>query len=360
MKIHELFIQMGGFMKVNHKSLYVRVALIGLCSVTILLGLTSGGVLAVEVSEEDYKLLQEYKKKLAEKQLPPHEMPSKSEADYKSSQAYKKKLAEKQLPPHEAPHKAEPPTGGHANLAAAATNPISNLVQVQVQNAYSPSNHNSNGYSNVSTLQAVVPFKLPWDKVPLLITRSTLPYVTTPNFDGSVGRQRGFGDAEILLLATPKLKTKGVQIGLGMNTAFPTAGDNNFTGNGKWQAGPAALYINMQTPKLQWGLFGYQLWDVASSAGNSDRPDVSKLSIQPILTKHFDKGWYVASSDTPQTYDWETKKWDLALGAQVGRVQKLGKAPVKWFTEVLYNPVDDNGATSEWSFKANLTFLFPK
>jgi len=36
--------------------------------------------------------------------------------------------------PHVTPHKAEPPTGGHTNLAAAATNPIANLIQFQVQN----------------------------------------------------------------------------------------------------------------------------------------------------------------------------------------------------------------------------------
>ena len=35
--------------------------------------------------------------------------------------------------PHESPHKAEPPTGGHKNLAEAATNPLANLMQFQFQ-----------------------------------------------------------------------------------------------------------------------------------------------------------------------------------------------------------------------------------
>ena len=35
--------------------------------------------------------------------------------------------------PHETPHKAEPPTGRHSSLVAAATNPIANLVQFQLQ-----------------------------------------------------------------------------------------------------------------------------------------------------------------------------------------------------------------------------------
>jgi hypothetical protein len=310
--------------------------LTALCVAGILLGLTTGSVLAVEVSDEDYKTLQAHKKKQAEKALPPHEQP--------------------------APHNPSAPSVSKAhNLAEAATNPIANLMQFQVQDTYNWENHNSNGYSNVTTLQAVIPVKLPWEAVPLLITRSTLPYITTPNFDGPTDRQRGFGDSEVLLLATPKLETKGVQMGFGVNTAIPTAGDNDFTGSGKWQLGPSALYINMQTPKMQWGLFTYYLADVANSKSNGagSRTYVSKLSLQPFITFHFDEGWYAGAPDTPQTYDYNSDKWTWALGAQGGRVMKLGKQPVKLFAEILHNPEDDNGANSEWTAKFNITFLLP-
>jgi hypothetical protein len=308
-------------MKSGSKCLYsIRTVLIGLCTATILLGLTTGSVLA-------------------------HEDPS----HYDNSKA-----------PHESPHKAEPPTGGHKNLAQAATNPIANLIQFQVINNYNWENHNSSGYSNATIFQPVVPFKLPWEKVPLLITRTTLPYVTTPDLGEPIDRERGFGDTTLLMLASPKLETKGVQVGLGLNTVIPTAGDNDFTGSGKWQAGPAALYINMQTPKLQWGIFAYQLWDYASTSNGSDRPGVSQLSLQPFITKHFDKGWYIGTPDIPQTYDFKADKWTWALGGQAGKVTKLGKQPVKLFGEVLYNPEDDNGPTAEWTARAGLTFLFPQ
>jgi hypothetical protein len=264
------------------------------------------------------------------------------------------------LPPHKTPYPVEPPTGGHANLAAAATNPIANLVQFQVQNAYGFENHNSSGYSNVSILQGVIPIKLPWEQVPLLINRTTLPYVTTPEFEGPLDRKRGFGDTSLLMLALPKLETKGVQLGLGFNSVIPTAGDNDFTGNGKWQAGPAALFIDMRTPKIQWGMFAYQLWDFASTSGNSDRPYVSKLSLQPFITKHLSNGWFIGTPDTPQTYDFNTSKWTWALGGQVGQVTKFGKQPVKWFGEILYNPEDNNGPTAEWTAKVGVSFLFPK
>jgi len=220
---------------------------------------------------------------------------------------------EKALPPHERPAPAHPaggPSGG--NLAEAATNPIANLVQFQLQNVFNGDNHNSDGYSNSFVVQPVVPIKLPWEKVPLLITRWTLPYVSTPDLGNN--RKHGFGDTTAVGLFTPKLKAKGVQAGLGYTLGIPTAGDNDFTGSGKWLAGLSFIYINMRTPKLQWGLFTFQEWSFADA--QQDREDVSKLSLQPFVTLHPNKGWYVGSPDSPQTYDFKDDEWTWALGAR--------------------------------------------
>jgi hypothetical protein len=146
-------------------------------------------------------------------------------------------------PPEETPHTKEPPTGGHANLAEAATNPIANLMQFQIQNTFKWKNYNSDGYANVVTMQAVIPIETKSEKVPLWINRTTAAYVTTPDLGDPVGRRQGLGDLDVLMLAVPKLKTKGVQLGLGFNSSIPTAGDNSFTGSGKWEIGPSALYL---------------------------------------------------------------------------------------------------------------------
>jgi hypothetical protein len=105
------------------------------CAAVISLGLATGSVLAVEVSDEDHKTLQAHKKKQAEKQLPPHQRPA---------------------PDHPAGSKS-------GSLAEAATNPIANLMQIQLQNTYNWENHNSDSYSNVTTLQGVIPVKLLWE-----------------------------------------------------------------------------------------------------------------------------------------------------------------------------------------------------
>ena len=73
-------------------------------------------------------------------------------------------------------YKAEPPKGGHGSLAAAATNPIANLIQVQDQLYWS--NHNSDGDSNYAVVQPVVPFRLPRESVPSVVTRNTFTYVS--------------------------------------------------------------------------------------------------------------------------------------------------------------------------------------
>jgi hypothetical protein len=195
--------------------------------------------------------------------------------------------------------------------------------------------------------------------VPLLVTRTTLPYITTPKPDSGVGRHKGFGDIVAQGYFLPKLETKGVMVGLGYNLTIPSAGDNDFVGSGKWSIGPGAVYFNLQTPSWQWGILSYSSFSFASA--NSDRSYVSNISIQPILTKHFSKGWYAGFPDVPQTYNFRTDLWTLAIGGKVGRVMKFGKQPVNLFGQVTYNPIDYNDqVAAEWSFKVNLTLLFPK
>jgi hypothetical protein len=198
-------------MKTTENKRYPKTTLAGLSAVALVLGLTTGSVLAAEVSQTDYDKLQTQKKKEAEQKLPPHQQSA---------------------PEH--------PSGSKSgSLAEAATNPIANLVQFQLQGVFNWDNHNSSGYSNDFVIQPVAPVKLPWEAVPLLITRTTIPYVSTPNLGSPVNRKHGFGDTTLLGLFTPKLKAKGVQLGFGYTAVLPTAGDNDFTGAGKWSAGPS-------------------------------------------------------------------------------------------------------------------------
>lgn len=136
--------------------------------------------------------------------------------------------------PYESPHKAEPPVGGHSSLATAATNPIANLVQVQLQNQYNAKNWGVDGYSNAAIVQPVIPFKLPSESVPTMVTRTTIPYVTTPDLPDPVGRESNIGDIVGLGFFLPKKwQSKEHMFGLGPALSAPRAMTTRVPANGR-------------------------------------------------------------------------------------------------------------------------------
>ena len=246
------------------------------------------------------------------------------------------------------------------DLGAAATNPVSNLVQFRLQDGYSPSNRNADGYSNALFAQAVVPFPSlasKFDSLQGIVVRATTAYVSTPDLD-VVGRKQGLGDTNILAFAVPKRAPRNTVWGIGPALTIPTAGDNEYTGSGQWQAGPAFVFLNTPAPGWQVGSLLYHQWDYAST--RSDAADINQSFFQPILFKHFDKGWYVGLPDTPQKYDHKSSNWTTALGAQLGRVVKMGKQPMQFFGEAYYNSEDNDVPEAEWTIKFQVGWLFPQ
>jgi len=187
------------------------------------------------------------------------------------------------------------------DLGEAATNPVSNLIQFRLQDAYNPSVYNADSYSNAAIVQTVIPLTSlakKFDSLKGIVTRATLPYISTPDLDG-VGRQHGFGDTNLLAFAVPKAAPKNTVWGIGPAMNIPTGGTDEYTGSGSWQAGPAGVVMVTPRKGLQVGAMVFHVWDFHDI--RSDAADVSTTSIQPILTQHFDKGWYVSLPDTPQS-----------------------------------------------------------
>ena len=257
---------------------------------------------------------------------------------------------------------AEQKSSGGASLAEKATNPTAFLMQMRFQGTTTPSYRNAGSYSNAGVFQGVIPTKLGWGKAAgVMINRVTMPYVETAKIDGVNDGQRakGMGDTLLNTWFISSWLPKGQVLAWGSTVTIPTAGDNEHTGAGQWQAGPTAAYINTSTPSWQWGGMFYQQWDFSKT--RSDAKDVSVLSLQPIITKHFKGGWYISAPDAPNNYDFKTNKWTLALGAAVGRVTNWGEQPIQLFAEAYYNPVKHGDLPSpEWTFKVNLSFLLPE
>jgi hypothetical protein len=111
-------------------------------------------------------------------------------------------------------------------------------------------------------------------------------------------------------------------IGLGTSLVFPTAGSNEFVGNGKYQAGPAYAYINTVFKGLQFGVIGWHEWDVADGPGGSDKPYVSESSVQPLLIKHFGEGLVCGAAGYPLEIRLATRQLVDADGSQGGKSRK--------------------------------------
>lgn len=243
-----------------------------------------------------------------------------------------------------------------SELAQAATNPIGDLVQVQVQYQHGSNINDLDGNSDAYILQPVVPFDLPFKSAPKMVTRLTIPYVSTPDLPGS-GSVDGFGDSVLLAFVLPKLDSKGQLLGIGPAIGIPT-GNKEETGTDAWSLGPAAVYVNTRTKKTLWGALVYGLWDVG---GEDDHDDVSQFNIQPIYNKYFNDGWYLGLQDLAWTYNDETDKWFVPIGPRLGKVTKIGSQHMNIFGGAYYNAGDDdNVGAAEWTFKLSFSFLFPK
>jgi hypothetical protein len=256
-------------------------------------------------------------------------------------------------------HPDGPNHPAHADLGSQATDPTAPLMSLRLQYQNNPSSYNADGYSQASIFQAVIPGSLPFESVPRAIYRTTTPYLSTPDLGTGVGRKNGFGDTSLLALGVPDFGLKEQTLALGGSFTIPTGGDNEYTGSGQWQAGPAVVYINSRTKGLQWGALLTQNWDVSST--RSDAEDVSAMGIQPILTYHFSEGWYVSSPDLPQVYNFKTNNWSTNLGLLVGRVFPWRTRHLQVFGAVYYNSEDhEDIVASEWVTKINISFLMPE
>ena len=192
-----------------------------------------------------------------------------------------------------------------------------------------------------------------------LITRPVIPlYNSVPHLtaSGDYERTTGFGDMILLELFSPADSGKWI-LGAGPTFIFPTA-TSTFTGQGKWQAGPA-LVVGYLTDKFIVGAFPQQWW---SFAGDSSRPDTSQMNLQPIAAWFFGEGWSVGYSGNILA-NWKASSgnvWTVPVGVAVGKVLKLGRLPVKVQLAGQYMPIRPDNVGQEWNIQLQLTPVIPK
>src|SRR5262245_32886654 len=161
-------------------------------------------------------------------------------------------------------------------LAQLLANPVADLWSLQFQfNNFELTNDRWNNNLN---FQPVMPVSLTKDLN--LITRPVIQVYNSVPFTNDLGeedRTTDFGDWTQLELLSPAHSGHWL-LGAGPTFIFPTAG-SVYTGQGKWQVGPA-LVVAYMTPKYILGVFPQQWW---SYAGDENRADTSQMNLQPII-----------------------------------------------------------------------------
>jgi hypothetical protein len=168
--------------------------------------------------------------------------------------------------------------------------------------------------------------------------RLTLPFIETvpvPRGSGGDDRMSGFGDIQLGGLIAPK-RLSGFVWGIGPTFIFPSASDDAL-GQGKWQAGPAALagYVGN---KWTYYALAQQWW---SFAGDDSRPETNQLSLEYVLIRSLPRRWQIGMQPS-LTVDWTASKGNAVsfpVGLGIGRTVRIGKLPVQLWLEADYYAV---------------------
>lgn len=206
---------------------------------------------------------------------------------------------------------------------------------------------------NVLNIQPVIPINVnkDWN----VINRVILPLIWQPQVVPGTGNVFGMGDLQYTAFLSPAKESKLIW-GVGPVFLFPTATDD-VLGTGKWSMGPSVVGLMMDGPWVV-GALGQQLF---SYAGDSDRPYVSQMLVQPFLNYNFKGGLYLTSFPII-TANWNTTSdniWTVPVGGGVGKIVRFGRLPVNLQLSSYYNVVTPD-FSPDWTLRFQVQFLFPK
>ncbi len=244
------------------------------------------------------------------------------------------------------------------------TNPMSDTWSISFQqNNYRVSTIPGEGdkWSSNLNLQPVMPVSLTrnWNLItrPVVTVFNSVPYLD-PHNPVEINRTTGFGDIILMEMFGPSQRLTGNWLlGIGPTFIFPTA-SSDFTGQGKWQVGPAVV-VGYLSEKYILGVF-VQNW--TSFAGDNDRPDTNSMNLQPIASYFLPEGWSIGYSGNILA-NWKADSddvWTVPIGLGVGKVVKFGPLPVKIGLAVQWMPIHPDTFGQKWNIQLGFSPVIPK
>jgi hypothetical protein len=240
-----------------------------------------------------------------------------------------------------------------SDLAKKLQNPIGDLISVPFQNNTNFNAGPNGGVQNILNIQPVIPFHVnnDWN----VITRTILPIVWNPDLSPLPSVPVGTGPTDFSAFLSPAKVNNGWLWGVGPIIQLPTVSGAG-TGSNIWGAGPTAVLVYSNGPWVT-GVLVNNIWSFGGTRGPAGNA-YSNFLMQPFVNYNFDGGWYVGSSPIV-TANWETagRKWTVPVGANVGRVFKIGPQPVNVSAGAYYNLVTPQYGP-DWQLRTQVTFIF--
>jgi hypothetical protein len=262
-----------------------------------------------------------------------------------------------------APSEAEAQGRSLDDLNKELSNPVTSVWSIAFQqNNYLLEIEGKKDHWNSNlNFQPVLPVALTenWNLItrPVVTVFNSAPH-PNPHNAAEIKRTTGFGDTVFMemLAATPRLVGNWL-LGVGPTFIFPTA-SSNFTGQGKWQVGPAVV-VGYLSKKWILGAF-VQNW--TSFGGSGNRPDTNQMNLQPFAAYFLPGGWSIGYSGNILA-NWKADSagdvWTVPIGIGIGKVVKLGPLPVKIGLSVQYMLHHPDNFGQKWNIQLGVTPVIP-
>ena len=234
-------------------------------------------------------------------------------------------------------------------LREAAQNPVADMISVPLQNNLSFGYGPYSKPQNVLNIQPVVPVKITEDWN--IITRWVTPVISQPQLTPLGEREFGLGNIQPSFFLSPS-KSGEIIWGVGPVLWLPTATDKTL-GVNKWGGGPTAVALTIQG---HW-VFGALINNIWAGSGTER---VNQMLVQPFVNYNMAGGWYLTSAPII-TANWlaqSGEKWTVPVGGGFGRLFKIEHQPINFQLQAFYNVIKPT-AGPDWTFRAQLQFLFP-
>lgn len=236
-------------------------------------------------------------------------------------------------------------------LSDRASNPITNLSQLQFENDYTFRNYGTHSDSNQISIKPLIALNRT-DSFPFeqLIRLKFL----IPDQPHTPVTKRGtfLGDTQFFDLFI--VETSWGRFGFGPMAIFPTA-SNRTAGQGKWQLGPA---FGLSVLKYTGWQFGLLAQNPISLAGNSSRPKQNYLIFQPFLIYHFQKNAYLITNPI-WNIDWLHKNTQIPFNFGIGyTIKELRLDTCLQFQWMAYqNATKFSGYVNKYTVQVSMNIL---